>query len=177
MGARRGHFRLGWVSLAVLAGGGAAVALSGFAGPGAIAGAVLVALGFALVDAAARGRLSPVQVGVFLLVLGLGLGAWAAAAIVMLDVIDVPAAPELDELLAASVAGATAGFVVVAGSRLVRTPDLRAPPPRPAPLRAPVPPRRVGSRGPIRRLSVSRPSVHRPVHPSARRVVHRPARG
>lgn len=165
------------MSLTLLAGGGAAVALSGFEGPGALAGAALLALGLALVDAAARDRLSPLQVGVFLLVLGLGLGAWAAVAIVMLEVVDMPVAPELDELLAASVAGATAGFVVVAGGRLVHAADLRPPPPRPVPLRAPVPPRRVGSRGPIHPRSVSRPSVHRPVHPSARRVVHRPARG
>jgi hypothetical protein len=166
------------MSLALLAGGGAAVALSGFHGPGALAGAALLALGLALVDAAARDHLSPLQAGVFLLVLGLGLGAWAAVAIVMLEFVDMPVAPELDELLAASVAGAAAGFVVVAGSRLVPGPELGPSTPRPAPLRAPVPLPRVGSRGPIRRRLVQRgPAMLRPVRPSARRAVHRPARG
>jgi drug/metabolite transporter (DMT)-like permease len=126
VGKRRRLRGLGWLSLAVIAAGGLLVVRAGFRGPAALAGVVLLAGGLALLDAWARGRLSMAVIGVFLLLLGLGVASWTVGVILLLDAVDVAAGPELNRLLALSVAAAASGLVVMAGGVLLVIADARA---------------------------------------------------
>jgi hypothetical protein len=172
---------LGWISLGVVAFGGLVVVRAGFRGPAALIGVLLLAAGLALLDAWARGRLTVALVGVFLLVLGLGVGVWTVGVILLLDAVDVPAAPELDRLLAASAAAASSGLVVVAGGALLLLADRRS--------GRPLPPTRPGGNGGgvrapwwtgLRATSWTATPVANGLHPTrpaGRHPVHRPARG
>jgi hypothetical protein len=144
-----------------------------------VAGVVLLAGGLALLDAWARGRLSVAVIGVFLLLLGLGVASWTVGVILLLDAVDVAAGPELNRLLALSVAAAASGLVVVAGGVLLVIGDARAS--HRAPRNAVVwkeeeRPWWTGLRStPWGSRPV--PNGFHPTRPRGRHPVHRPARG
>jgi len=76
--------------LGATAGGALTTILSGFRGPAALVGLVILCLGIALVDAVDAGRVGRRQLAVFLLSLGGVVGAWGLVVTALLAMLGLP---------------------------------------------------------------------------------------
>jgi hypothetical protein len=109
-------FSLRTVGLAATLGGALITFFSGFTGRGAIAGAVVLCAGIAVLDGVDRGGLGLRQAGLFLVLLGFGLGAWSFVVLTLLALIRLPA----DEPVLIMFVSSTAAVLV--GAQMIRPP-------------------------------------------------------